>query len=425
VREQLFSAALKLGREIGYDSLGTVEFVLAEGADTPYFLEMNTRLQVEHPVTEMVTGLDLVEWQIRIACDEALPLSQADIAVNGWAVEARINCEDPAHGHRPEFGTVGRYVEPALAGVRTDSGIASSSEISPHYDSMVAKLIGYGPTRAQAIDRLHDGLVDFEAAGIGTNQGLLCAIVEHSLFRSGRLTTGFLAEAFGAGWREDHAALHDACVAAALHALREGEGRARDPMDHWQRGSGYRFMAAAGRRAALRVRVAIDGEADEVAVSLERDDERHVVRVGIGEPVIVRASWLEADLVLLAPQHGPRRRFALTREGDVTVVNHLGTRWHLRVVSELRALARAATEAAAQGSEIKSEMPGAVTEIRVAAGDAVAAGDVLVVMEAMKLIFPLVAARAGTVAAVLCAPGDIVPRGQTLVRLEPLPGQDP
>ena len=420
VREQLFSAALKLGSEIGYDSLGTVEFVLAEGTGTPYFLEMNTRLQVEHPVTEMVTGLDLVEWQIRIACDEALPLSQADIAVSGWAVEARINCEDPAHGHRPEFGTVGRYVEPTLAGVRTHSGIASGSVISPHYDSMVAKLIGHGPTRAQAIDRLRDGLVDFEAAGIGTNQSLLCAILDHSLFRSGRLTTGFLGEAFGASWREDRAALHDARIAAALRALREGEGHARDPKDHWQRGSGYRFMAAAGRRAAMRVQVALDGEADEVMVSIEPDDGRHVVRVGGDEPVIVRASWLGADVMLLAPQHGPSRRFAFTREGDVTVVNHLGTRWRLRVLSELRALARAATQTAAQGSEIKSEMPGAVTEIHVAAGDAVAAGDVLVVMEAMKLIFPLVAARAGIVAAVLCAPGDIVPRGHTLVQLEPL-----
>jgi len=127
VRDKLFTAALKLGREIGYDSLGTVEFVLADGSDEPYFLEMNTRLQVEHPVTEMVTGIDLVEWQMRIAWGEPLPLAQAAIAMSGWAIEARINCEDPAHGYRPELGKVARYVEPTLAGVRTDSGITTGS----------------------------------------------------------------------------------------------------------------------------------------------------------------------------------------------------------------------------------------------------------------------------------------------------------
>ena len=437
VRERLFAAALKLGREIGYDSLGTVEFVLAEGADTPYFLEMNTRLQVEHPVTEVVTGLDLVEWQIRIAAGEALPLTQEEIAVSGWAVEARVNCEDPAHGHRPEFGTVGRYVEPALPGLRVDSGIATGSVVSPHYDSMVAKLIGHGATRAQAIDRLRDGLAAFDAAGIGTNQSLLGAIVDHPLFRSGRLTTGFLGEAFPGGWHDHPAALRGARIAAALHAR---DGRGLDPQDHWQRASGYRFMAAAGRRAAMRVRVALDG--DETALSIERDDHAaesaakhettpaggsYRVRVGDGEAEPVHARWIADDVLVLSPGHGPARRYIVSRDGDTTVVNHVGTRWRLQVLSEVRALARAAAQGAAQGDELRSEMPGAVTEIHVAAGDAVEAGQVLVVMEAMKLIFPLVAARAGVVAAVPCKPGDVVPRGQTMVQLEPLadPGAAP
>ncbi len=419
VRERLFDAALKLGREIGYDSLGTVEFVLAEGADKPYFLEMNTRLQVEHPVTEQVTGLDLVEWQIRIAAGEGLPLAQADIGVTGWAVEARVNCEDPAHGHRPEFGTVGHYAEPALPGLRVESGIAAGSVVSPHYDSMVAKLIGYGATRAQAIDRLHDGLAAFDAAGIGTNQALLRAIVDHSLFRSGRLTTGFLSEALPDGWHEDAAALRGARLAAALLALREREGRTADARDPWQRATGYRFMAAAGRRAAMRVRVARDGE--ETLLSIEHEvPGRFLVRIGDGDAEPFRADWPAEDTVVLSPSHGPTRRYLLARDGETTVVNHLGTRWRLQVLNEARALGRAATQGVAQGDELRSEMPGAVTEIHVAAGDAVAAGDVLVVMEAMKLIFPLVAARAGTVAAVLCKPGDVVPRGQTMVQLEPL-----
>jgi len=435
VRDRLFDAALRLGGEIGYDSLGTVEFVLAEGADTPYFLEMNTRLQVEHAVTEQVTGLDLVEWQIRIASGEMLPLAQPDIAASGWAVEARINCEDPGHAHRPEFGTVRGCVEPVLAGLRVDSGIAAGSVVSPHYDSMVAKLIGHGPTRAEAVDRLRDGLAAFEAIGIGTNQRLLCDIVDHPLFRSGRLTTGFLGEAFPGGWREDAALAQGACVVAALRALQTVSNTAPDPMDHWQRRSGHRFMAAAGRIAIARFRVALDDA--EVAVSIEpergdlrarslttADDEpllQHVyqVRFGAEAPLTARVEQRGADSMLLALGAGPARRFRHLADGDGILATETGTRWRLQVVSELEALARAPAQASAADDEIRSELPGAVTEIRVAAGDAVAAGDVLVVMEAMKLIFPLVAARAGTVAAVSCAPGDVVPRGQTLVRLEP------
>jgi 3-methylcrotonyl-CoA carboxylase alpha subunit len=420
VREQLFSAALKLGREIGYDSLGTVEFVLAEGSDTPYFLEMNTRLQVEHPVTEMVTGLDLVEWQIRIACGEPLPLSQDAIAIDGWAIEARINCEDPANGYRPDFGKVGHYVEPALGGVRVDSGIASGSEIAPQYDSMVAKLIGFAATRAQAASRLREGLGAFEAAGIGTNQALLCAIVDHPLFRSGRLTTGFLGEAFGEGWRADPVELVHARAAAALFALQCGIGEAApQPQNYWRHRSGYRFMAAAGRRAVSRLRVSLDG--DDTSVSIERiDDEWRVV---IGKEAAFtdfRCQWTGPHQLLLSPRNGLPRRFTLSRDGDVTVVNHMGTRWRFEVVSELRALARVATRSAALGSELRSEMPGAVTSINVVAGDRVEAGDVLVVMEAMKLIYPLAAPRAGIVASVRCAVGDIVARGVTLVQLEPL-----
>ncbi|ABE30204.1 methylcrotonoyl-CoA carboxylase subunit alpha, mitochondrial [Paraburkholderia xenovorans LB400] len=415
VREKLLDAALKLGNAIGYDSLGTVEFVLAEDADTPYFLEMNTRLQVEHPVTEMVTGLDLVELQIRIAAGEPLPMQQDAVAVTGWAVEARINCEDPAHGHRPEFGTVARYSEPALAGVRVDSGIESGSEIAPHYDSMIAKVIGYGATRTQAVERLRAGLGAFEAAGIGTNQSLLCAIADHSLFRAGRLTTGFLAEAFPGGWHDDPADFRYAVCAAVLHRL---AARAAPGPDYWHRQSGHRFMAAAGRRAAARMRVALDG--DEQPVSVERDGEHWLVKTGDEAALDLQVRALAEDQLLLLPMHGVPRRYTLTADGAHLFVNHVGTRWRVLVVSEVEALARVAAQAGVQGSEVASEMPGAVTAIHVAPGDQVAAGDVLVVMEAMKLIFPLVAPRDGTIAVVRCALNEIVPRGHVLVQLEPL-----
>lgn len=417
VRDKLFNAALRLGREIGYDSLGTVEFVLAEGSDEPYFLEMNTRLQVEHPVTEIITGIDLVEWQIQIAMGEPLPLVQTEITVSGWAIEARINCEDPANGYRPELGKVTRYVEPAIAGVRTDSGITTGSEIAPYYDSMIAKLVGFGATRAQATDRLREGLSAFEAAGVGTNQSVLCAIVDHSLFRTGQLTTGFLVDAFGnEGWQGDPVDLQNALIAAALYAL-AGQMNKGNLQDYWQRRSGYRFMASAGRKAVTSMRVTLDD--DETKLEIQRDGDSWQVRFG-EDDYKFHADWLDPNQVVLTPHQGAARRFIVTRDGDMTVVNHAGTRWRLQVFSEVQALARASAHVGLQGSEIKSEMPGAITEINVAVGDVVAAGDVLVVMEAMKLIFQLTASRAGKIAFLGCALGDVVLRGQTLVQLEPL-----
>ena len=422
VRDKLFDAAIKLGRAIRYDSLGTVEFVLAEGSDTPYFLEMNTRLQVEHPVTEMTTGFDLVEWQIRIAQGEPLPVVQHEIFSTGWAIEARINCEDPAHGHRPEFGTVGQYSEPTGSGIRTDSGITAGSSIPSQYDSMVAKLIGSGPTRAHAIERLHDAISGFEAGGIGTNQALLLTIVDHPLFRRGQLTTGFLTEAFPGGWQERVEDARGAIVAAAiatvqLHGSASPPGSV-SPKGYWQRQGGFRFMAASGRSATARVRVINDGI--ETAIGIAREGSRLRIEID-GVPVMmVTVEWPSPERLRLTAQHGMPSEFLLSRDGDMTIVNHRGTRWQLLVLSEVAALARVDRKTNSSGSDILSELPGAITAINVTTGAHVLAGDILVVMESMKLIFPLIAPRDGTIATLRCAIGDIVARGQTLVQLEPL-----
>jgi acetyl/propionyl-CoA carboxylase alpha subunit len=159
-RKALHDAAIKLGKTIGYDSLGTVEFILEEGEEQPYFLEMNTRLQVEHPVTELVTGLDLVELQIRVAAGEKLPLAQDQVRVTGSAIEVRLNAEDPANGYRPNVGTVVALHLPKGEGVRIDTGIAAGSTITPHYDSMLAKVIAFGPDRPVAAQRLSAALAD-------------------------------------------------------------------------------------------------------------------------------------------------------------------------------------------------------------------------------------------------------------------------
>lgn len=422
VRDKLLDAAIKLGRSITYDSLGTVEFVLSEGSDTPYFLEMNTRLQVEHPVTEMTTGFDLVEWQIRIAQGEPLPVVQHEIFSNGWAIEARINCEDPARGHRPEFGTVGQYAEPTGSGIRTDSGIAAGSSIPSQYDSMVAKLIGSGPTRAHAVERLHDAISGFEAGGIGTNQALLLAIVDHPLFRRGQLTTGFLAEAFPGGWQERAEDARGALVAAAIAAVQRHSSGSQpgsaSPNGYWQRQGGFRFMAADGRGATARVRIINDST--ETAIGIARDGSHLRIEIDGAPAMMVTVEWPSPERLRLTAQHGMPSEFLLSRDGDTTVVNHRGTRWQLLVLSEVAALARVDRKTSSSGSDILADLPGAVTAINVTAGTQVLAGDVLVVMESMKLIFPLVAPWDGTVATLRCAIGDIVARGQTLVQLEPL-----
>ena len=287
---------------------------------------------------------------------------------------------------------------------------------------MVAKLIGHGPTRAQAVDRLHDAIGRFEAGGIGTNQSLLLAIVDHPLFRRGQLTTSFLGEAFPGGWQERVDDARGALVAAAIAAV-QPPGNAspaggNSPNGYWQRQAAFRFMAAAGRGAIARVRVIADGA--ETAIGLAREGDRLRVEIDGAPSMSVATQWLSANRLRLTPRNGLPSEFLLSRDGDTTVVNHRGTRWELRVLYEVDALARVAGQAGSSGSEVVAELPGAVTAINVVVGASVQVGDVLVVMESMKLIFPLTAPRDGTVATVRCAIGDIVARGQTLLQLEPL-----
>ena len=201
-RAQLFRDAIILGKAIRYDSLGTVEFLLDHDTGETYFLEMNTRLQVEHPVTEAITVLDLVEWQIRIAAGEDLPATQEQIKAKGWAIEARVNAEDPANNYRPETGPINLYREPSCADVRVDSGIRQNSVISPYYDPMLAKVIGQGTDREQARQALIRGLGEFTIAGTGTNLEFLSSILRHVNFSAGALTTNYLKDTFTDGWKK-------------------------------------------------------------------------------------------------------------------------------------------------------------------------------------------------------------------------------
>lgn len=225
LREQMSSAAVALAEAVGYHNAGTVEFIV-DGEGGFYFLEMNTRLQVEHPVTEMVTGLDLAVWQIRIAQGEAFPFSQADLTQRGCAIECRLYAEDPAMNFLPSIGKIAVYERPSGPGIRIDDGIMSGSEVSPYYDPMLAKLITWGHTRAEAILKMQKALGEMVILGVTTNISYLLAIMQESHFQAGETSTNYLAQHF-ADWQPDGALNEDEVWVTAVLELLEAGGASR------------------------------------------------------------------------------------------------------------------------------------------------------------------------------------------------------
>ncbi|HUN50822.1 MAG TPA: biotin carboxylase N-terminal domain-containing protein [Candidatus Sulfotelmatobacter sp.] len=417
VRERLLAAALSLGRAIGYDSLGTVEFVLdADADDEPYFLEMNTRLQVEHPVTEAVTGLDLVELQLRIAGGEKLPASQEEIRLRGAAIEARINAEDPAAGFRPEIGRILAYAEPAGEGVRVDSGLQLGSEITPYYDSMLLKVIALGADRAAAVRRLAAALDRLVILGVGTNAAFLRALVSAPAFQAVPLTTGFIAETFPGGWSQPPIEPWLPAAAAAAAILSDRQAAAADTSGNpWRRLAGFRLLGRAGHpgRALLRVAapgdpartVEIKAEGGVLFAQGEGEDYRFLPADRPGEFVVRLGAWQER---------------VIWRVSDSAV--HLfanGRAIRMTAALAVADLAAGATAKAAGGADIVAAMPGLVTEVAVSIGQVVRRGDIVVVMEAMKLVLSLTAAADGIVRVVHCAAGQTVAGGARLVEIAP------
>ena len=421
IREKLYERALAIGRAIGYDSLGTIEFVLEEGTDEPYFLEMNTRLQVEHTVTEAITGLDLVEWQIRIAAGEAMPLAQDAITQRGWAIEARVNCENPAAGYRPELGTIARYVEPVAPGLRVDSGVQTGMTIPPNYDSLLAKVIAWGGTRDLAIDRLAGALADYDIDGVGTNQLFLRDILLHDKFRSGSLTTRFIDEAFPDGWQANAVIRDDARAAAAFVLLAQGRRSqfgTTPAFSPWSADSAFRTMRAAGRHGGAQFVLETD-HAEPCVVELQ--PEPGAWRVQVDDRAIhLSARWNELDSLEIARIGDPPHAYRVAIGPEGVAVAYRGVVQHFRVSSRLEAMARVAAEGASIVADIRASMPGLVTAIAVDAGATVAAGDTIVVLEAMKLVFTLQAKGPGRVRTVRCKVGATVATGDLLVEMEPV-----
>ena len=379
----LGNAAVRLARHIGYDNAGTVEFIVDANTGDFFFLEMNTRLQVEHPVTEAITGLDLVELQLRAAAGEPLALERSDVTFEGHSVEARINAEDPADGFSPRAGSV-RHLE-VPAGVRWDSAVQAGSEITPYYDPLVAKLIVKGPDRATALDSLGVALDGLVLGPVPTNAGFLRWLVDTPQLRAGEMTTDVI-DALGSHATAAPASAGEAApLAAAAWLSRLGRRRAASSDGPWSALGSFRLTDHRSRAAVL-------------------------LRDVTGELHEVPATAVEAAAAVGAAAVGAHS----ATDGSVAV-NLDGHTITFEVPDRSDAWAPTATDETGAVDAIAAPFPAVVVEIAVVAGDVVAAGDPVVVVEAMKMLHSLVAHGAGTVEEVQCAPGDAVEANQVLV----------
>jgi propionyl-CoA carboxylase alpha chain len=407
-RRQMGEQAVALAKAVNYDSAGTVEFV-AEQDKSFYFLEMNTRLQVEHPVTELVTGIDLVEQMIRVAAGEKLALSQKDIALTGWAVESRVYAEDPFRNFLPSIGRLVKYRPPAEAchegiTVRNDTGVQEGGEISIHYDPMIAKLVTHAPSRAAAIEAQSNALDAFYVDGIRHNIPFLSALMHHPRWRAGRLSTGFIAEEFPKGFSarapEGEVARRLAAVAAAIdHVLGERKRQVSGQMN--------------GRVVQRERRRAVWLDREEFGLEVAREGEAIAVQfVGadgaLVGPHVLESNWKPGDAVWQGNINGLPAAVQVRFIPNGFRLAHRGCEVSAYVFTESEATAARlmpVTTAADTGKKLLCPMPGLVISIAVNEGQEVKAGETLAVVEAMKMQNVLRAERDGTVKKIHAAPG--------------------
>jgi 3-methylcrotonyl-CoA carboxylase alpha subunit len=416
VRAGLAKAAVDAARAVGYRNAGTVEFI-AEG-DAFYFMEMNTRLQVEHPVTEMITGLDLVEWQLRVAAGEALPFRKAP-PVSGHAVEVRLCAEDPTLDWRPAVGRLDRFVLPEQAnGVRIDTGVRQGDTITPFYDSMIAKVIAQGEDRATALRRLSAALAGISIDGIATNLDLLRRIVGHPSFRAGDLSTGFIAAHADDLLAAPRPLPDRALIAAAAALLLDEQDRATrfasvsgDPHSPWNRRDGWRLHGTASAETELIQ----DGAVRRVRAEYGDGFWRLRFQSLTGEPVVLtlRARRGLDPNALLLDVDGVRTRATVRRYGDDIVVTLSGPEPATATLTVRHHIGSAAAAIAASGSVV-APIPGRIVKVMVEPGQAVARGETLVILEAMKTELRITAPADGTVTRISAQAGDLVAEGTEL-----------
>ncbi|GLW45441.1 acetyl/propionyl-CoA carboxylase subuit alpha [Streptomyces sp. NBRC 14336] len=388
-RAAMGEAAVQAARSCGYRGAGTVEFIVPGGDPSAYyFMEMNTRLQVEHPVTELITGIDLVEWQLRVAAGEKLAFAQDDIRLTGHAVEARVCAEDPARGFLPSGGTVLRLREPSGDGVRTDSGLTEGTEVGSLYDPMLSKVIVHAPDRPTALRRLRAALAETVTLGVQTNAGFLRRLLAHPAVVAGELDTGLVErEVDSLVSTEVPEEVYAAAAAVRLDALKPAGGGWTDPFSV---PSGWRLGGTA-KPPAFPLRVpGLDPVTQEApGTGTVTDDTVSVTLDGVRHTFHRAADWLG-------------------RDGDA---------WHVR---DHDPVAASLTRSAHSGADsLTAPMPGTVTVVKVAVGDEVSAGQSLLVVEAMKMEHVISAPHAGTVAELDVKPGATVAMDQVLAVIAP------
>jgi 3-methylcrotonyl-CoA carboxylase alpha subunit len=402
VRAGMSQAAIQSARAVGYVGAGTVEFLVDE-AQHFYFMEMNTRLQVEHPVTEFITGVDLVEWQLRVAQGARLPKQQHEISQHGAAMEARLYAEDPGHGYLPSVGRIAHLRWPdSAAGLRLDVGVDAGDEVSPFYDPMLGKVIAWGETRGEAAERLHRALNDIEITGVTTNRALLTSVLADEEFRRGGIATNFLeVRHTQLAFADPPADDVDAVLAAVWCATRETSSGAL-----WADSRGWRLAAnpsSAWTFARRGVVVEYCAPASYLAHLAGREYRLRVTERG--------AHSLQAEL------DGQMQRVRVIEAGQDLHLFRAGRQVLLRVARTEDALQ---VSAGAEEGSLLTPLPGTVVAVHVKQGQQVARGAPLVTVEAMKMEHTLTAPYDGTVARVAFAVAERVAAGAILVELTPL-----
>ena len=401
LRQAMGEAALKAGRAVNYVGAGTVEFLL-DASGQFYFLEMNTRLQVEHPVTELITGLDLVAWQLSVAEGQPLPLTQAQVKLDGHAMEVRLYAEDPAQGFLPQTGRVEAWAPALDRGARIDHGLIEGQSISPFYDPMLGKLIAHGATREEARRKLLCAVQDSVLLGVQSNQRLLASLLQHPQFISGEFGTGFIPQHFA-----DHDCLHtyspsaEELAIAAVLFYQSAAQQHRAPLSGWRNNVG----------APLLYRIGLDARDWNVQLRTKPDN---AFEVQVAEHVI-ELKWVEhtaGDVTLEID--GLRQRHACRLHNDqLWLFTHPGS---LHLVDRTHAVIDSQTSVSS--GTLKAPMDGAIIDVLVSEGSPVSKGQLLVVLEAMKMEHPLKAGIDGVLKRVQVKVGDQVKNRQVLLQVE-------
>ncbi|NIB42219.1 acetyl/propionyl/methylcrotonyl-CoA carboxylase subunit alpha [Pseudomaricurvus alkylphenolicus] len=411
LRQRMGEAAVNAAKACSYRGAGTVEFLVDKDKNF-YFLEMNTRLQVEHPVTELITGLDLVAWQLKVASGDPLPLTQDQVQLKGHAVEVRLYAEDPRNNFMPQTGQVRlwscpeRTNSPERSGIRMDHGIQTGQQVSPFYDPMIAKVIAYGDNRAEAIRRLASAVQDTQLLGMNNNKLFLQNVLRHDVFGDGEATTAFIEQHFSSDVSMDQKQPSNTTLAkAALLYFKRSKDAGQDQKFHWSRSVAQSYA----------YKLEFDGQSNLINLS-ESDD--HFV-ISVGEPSSEQESMALQFVSLddnrcVYIENGVRETLHFAFDNKTLYLDDGTGHFILEDVTHQPA----AAAGGAGSGQIKATMDGAIVEVLVNEGDAVEAGQTLVILEAMKMEHPLKAGISGTVSAISCEAGQQVKSKQLLVSVD-------